>query len=64
MLVDVYLEKGIFGIEVIFCMLYVGGKFFNKSYQFLGGLYGVGVFVVNVLFMMLEVIICCDGNVY
>lgn len=29
-----------------------------------GGLYGVGVLVVNVLFEWLVVMIKCDGNIY
>lgn len=64
MLVDIYLEEGVLVVELIFCWFYVGGKFFNKNYQFFGGLYGVGILVVNVLLKCVEVIVCCDGQVY
>lgn len=64
MLVDIYLEEKIFGVEFIFCKLYVGGKFLNKNYVFLGGLYGVGILVVNVFFICVEVMICWDSKVY
>lgn len=32
MLIDIYLEEGILGVEFIFIKLYVGGKFLNKNY--------------------------------
>lgn len=64
MLVDIYLEEGVLGVELIFIKLYVGGKFLNKNYQFFGGLYGVGILVVNVFLIWVEVCVKCDVNEY
>lgn len=64
MSVDIYSEEGVSAVELIFCRLYVGGKFFNKNYQFFGGLYGVGISVVNVLSKRVEVNVRRDGQVY
>lgn len=57
MLVDIYFEEGILGVEFILCKFYVGGKFLNKNYVFFGGFYGVGILVVNVFLICVEVII-------
>lgn len=64
-LIDVYfkfLDKFVF--EVIFIEFYVGGKFLGKVYEILGGLYGVGLIVVNVLFDSLIVEVVKNKEVY
>lgn len=62
--VDIHPQKKIPGVEVILATLHAGGKFSGKSYEFSGGLHGVGVSVVNGLSKRLVITIKREGQEY
>lgn len=62
--VDIHPEHGMTGVELVMTKLHAGAKFSNKSYQFSGGLHGVGISVTNALSLRLEATVKKQGKIY
>ncbi len=62
--VDLHQQYGVPGVELILTKLHAGAKFSNKTYQYSGGLHGVGISVTNALSKRLIVEVKRGGRLY
>ena len=62
--IDVHPQHKLTGVELILTRLHAGAKFSLKTYEFSGGLHGVGISVVNALSTKLTVQVKKDGKIH
>lgn len=61
---DIHPQHKVSGVELILTRLHSGAKFSKKTYEFSGGLHGVGISVVNALSKTLIVRVKKDGSIH